>query len=76
MIGKVIGALAGAQASKYTRSLGGPGGALLGAVAVPVVRRMKWTSLAALAAGGYLVTKLNQKGTGAATGSGSTSRTR
>lgn len=62
MIGKVIGALAGAQASRYTRSLDGPGGALLGALAVPVLRRMKWTSLAALAAGGYLVSKLNEKG--------------
>ena len=61
MIGKIIGALAGAQASKHSRNLGGTGGALLGALAVPVVRRMKWTSLAALAVGGYLVTKLNEK---------------
>ena len=61
MIGKIIGALAGAQASKYTRTLGGPGGAVLGALAVPVARRMKWSSLAALAAGGYLVKKLNEK---------------
>ncbi len=64
MIGKIIGAVAGAQASKYTRSLGGPGGALLGVAAVPVLRRMKWTSLAALAAGGYLVSKLNSKASG------------
>ena len=63
MIGKIIGAIAGAQASKYSRALGGPGGAILGALAVPVVRRMKWTSLAGLAAGGYLVKKLNDKGT-------------
>lgn len=62
MIGKIVGALAGAEASKHTRSIGGPGGAILGALAVPVVRRMKWTSLAALAAGGYLVKKLNEKG--------------
>lgn len=62
MLGKVLGAAAGAQASKYTSSLGGPGGALIGALAVPVLRRMKWTSLAALAAGGYLVAKLNEKG--------------
>lgn len=64
MIGKIIGAIAGAQASKFTRSLGGPGGALLGALAVPVVGRMKWTSLAALAAGGYLVSKLSNKASG------------
>jgi len=62
MIGKLIGALAGAQASKFSRNLGGTGGALLGALAVPVVRRMKWTSLAALAAGGYVIKKLNDKG--------------
>ena len=62
MIGKIVGALAGAQAAKHTRSLGGPGGAILGALAVPMFRRMKWTSLAALAAGGYLVKKLNEKG--------------
>ena len=61
MIGKLIGAVAGAQASKYTRSLGGTGGAVLGALAVPVISRMRWTSLAALAAGGYLITKLNDK---------------
>ncbi len=64
MIGKLIGAAAGAQAAKYTRSLGGPGGAVLGALAMPVLGRMKWTSLAAIAAGGYLVNKLNKKGTG------------
>ena len=62
MIGKIVGALAGAQASKYSRNLGGTGGAVLGALAVPLARRMKWTSLAALAAGGYLVKKLNDKG--------------
>ena len=61
MIGKIIGALAGAQASKYTSSLGGRSGALLGALAIPVLGRMKWTSLAAIAAGGYLIAKLNDK---------------
>ena len=61
MIGKIIGAIAGAQASKYSRNIGGTGGALLGVVAVPVIRRMKWSSLAALAAGGYLVKKLNDR---------------
>ena len=68
MLGKVLGAVAGSQAAKYTSKFGGPGGALLGALAVPVVRRMKWTSLAALAAGGYVVKKLNEKGTGSRTG--------
>jgi len=62
MIGKIIGAVAGAQASKYSRNLGGPGGAMIGALAVPVLRRMNWTTLALVAAGGYMVNKLNEKG--------------
>ena len=61
MIGKLIGAAAGAQASKYTRSLGGTGGALLGALAVPVISRMRIPALLALAGGGYLAKKFIDK---------------
>lgn len=61
MIGKMIGAAAGAQAAKYSKNIGGPAGALLGMLAVPVVSRLRWTSLAAFIAGGYLVSKLNEK---------------
>jgi hypothetical protein len=64
MIGKIIGAAAGAQASKYTRSLGGTSGAVLGAVAVPVVRRLRIPALLALAGGGYLAKKLIDKDQG------------
>ena len=64
MIGKILGAVAGAQASKYSRNLGGTGGALVGALAVPVLRRMNWTTLALVAAGGYAISKLNEKGAG------------
>jgi len=62
MIGKIFGALAGAQASKYSRNLGGTGGAMIGALAVPLLRRTKWTTLALVAAGGYVINKLNEKG--------------
>lgn len=61
MIGKLIGAFAGSQASKYTRSLGGTGGAILGAVAVPVISRMRIPSLLAIGAAGYVVKKLIDK---------------
>lgn len=61
MIGKLIGAFAGAQASKYTRSLGGTGGAVLGALAVPVISRMRLPALLALGAGGYMAKKLADK---------------
>ena len=64
MLGKIIGAVAGAQASKYSRSVGGTGGALIGALAVPLLRRMSWPTIALLAAGGYVVNKLNEKGAG------------
>ena len=61
MIGKLIGAFAGSQAAKYSKTLGGTGGAVLGALAVPVVRRMKFVPLLALGAGGYIAKKLIDK---------------
>ncbi|GAA0266525.1 hypothetical protein GCM10009127_02560 [Alteraurantiacibacter aestuarii] len=58
MIGKIFGAVAGAQASKFTRSIGGTGGAVLGMIAVPVLRRMRIGTIVALGAGGYVAKKL------------------
>lgn len=58
MIGKIIGGLAGAQASKHFRNIGGTGGAILGAAVVPVISRMRLPALIALGAGGYAVKKL------------------
>ena len=58
MIGKIIGGLAGAQASKHFSSIGGTSGAVLGALAVPVISRMRWPALIVLGAGGYAVKKL------------------
>ena len=62
MIGKLIGAFAGAQAAKQTSKIGGTGGALLGALAVPVISRMRIPALLAIGAGGYLAAKLADKG--------------
>lgn len=40
MIGKILGAIAGERAAKHVRGLGGPGGALLGAGAAALIRRL------------------------------------
>jgi hypothetical protein len=62
MIGKIIGAVAGAQAAKATRGMDGTTGAVLGALAVPLARRMKVPALLALAAGGYAFKRLSDMG--------------
>lgn len=62
MIGKILGAAAGAQAAKYARNIDGTTGAVLGAVAVPVVRRMKILPLLAIGAAGYGIKRLADHG--------------
>ena len=62
MIGKLIGAGVGAALSKETRKIEGPTGAILGALAVPLLARMRLSTMLALAGGGYLVKKLSDKG--------------
>lgn len=61
MIGKIIGGLVGAQAAKHSRRIGGTGGAIVGALAVPVISRMRLRTLMLLGAGGYLAKKLIDK---------------
>lgn len=61
MIGKIIGAVAGAKAAEHTRGIGGPGGALLGAGAVAVARRLGPLGLLAAAAGGYWLKRRNDR---------------
>ncbi|MWV28865.1 hypothetical protein [Aurantiacibacter rhizosphaerae] len=63
MIGKLIGAGVGAALGKETRKIGGPTGAILGAVAVPLVTRLRIPALLALAGGGYLAKRLADKST-------------
>ena len=62
MIGKLLGAGIGAALSKETRKMEGTTGAILGALAVPLVTRLRIPTLLALAGGGYLVKKLSEKG--------------
>ena len=61
MIGKIIGAMAGAKVAEHTRGLGGGTGALLGAVAVPVGRRMGPMGCIAAAARGFAFKRYNDK---------------
>ena len=61
MSGKLIGAGVGAALGKETRKIGGPTGAILGAVAVPFVTRLRIPALLALAGGGYLAKRLADK---------------
>jgi len=57
MIGKIIGAMPGTQASKHVRGLNGTGGALLGAAAPILLRRLSPLTLIAAAAGAYAAKK-------------------
>ena len=61
MIGKIIGGFAGAKMAEKTSSIGGTGGALLGAVAVGVARRLSIPALIALGAGGYAYKKYSER---------------
>ena len=61
MIGKLIGAMVGAKAAEHARGINGPAGAILGAGAVALARRMSPLSLIAVAAGGYAMKKYNEK---------------
>jgi len=58
MIGKIIGGLVGAQVARHSSRIGGTGGAILGALAVPVISRMRMRTLLLLGAGGYVAKKV------------------
>lgn len=56
MLGKIVGAVAGAKMAKSTPGgLGGAGGALIGAGTASVVRRLGPVGLIAALAGGYFL---------------------
>lgn len=67
MLGKILGAAVGAKVAEQTESVGGVGGAVLGAASVAVIRRMRLPALIALAAGGYAIKKLSDKARAAKT---------
>lgn len=61
MLGKILGAAAGAEASKFTTAFGGTTGAVMGALAAPLVRRLSIPALVVLGAGGYLAKRYYDK---------------
>ncbi len=61
MIGKLIGAAVGAKVAERARGIDGPAGAILGALAVPLVRRLGPLGWVAVAAGGYAAKRMSRK---------------
>ena len=61
MFGKLIGAIAGAKAADHMRGVSGTGGALLGAAAPMVLRRLGPVGLIAALAGGYAFKRYKDK---------------
>lgn len=61
MIGKIIGAGLGAKAAEHTSKIGGPWGAVLGATAPVLLRRLSIPAMIAIGAGGYLLKRFYDK---------------
>ena len=61
MIGKIIGAAIGKKAADHMRGVSGTAGALLGAAAPMVLRRLSLPAMLAIAAGGYAYKRYNDK---------------
>jgi len=61
MLGKLLGAAVGAKVAERNE-VGGIGGALLGAGAVAVIRRMSLPALLMAGAGAYAFSKLRERG--------------
>ena len=61
MIGKIIGAVAGKKAADHMRGVSGPTGAILGATAPMLLRRLSLPAMLAIAAGGYAFKRYKDK---------------
>ena len=61
MLGKIIGALAGAKAADHVRGMNEGGGALLGIGAAALARRLGPVGLIAALAGGYAFKRYKDK---------------
>ena len=61
MLGKLIGAYAGARAAKRTRGVDQPGGAVMGIAAVAIARRFGIPGMIAAAVGGYALKRYNER---------------
>lgn len=61
MLGKIMGAVLGARASRGSRGMSEPRGALLGAASVAIARRFGIPGMIAAAAGGYALKRYNER---------------
>ena len=61
MIGKLIGAIAGAKMADRVRGVSGTSGAILGAAAPVILRRLSLPAMLAIAAGGYAYKRYTDK---------------
>lgn len=61
MLGKILGGIAGAKAADHVRGVSGTGGAILGAAAPMVLRRLGPVGLIAALAGGYAFKRYKDK---------------
>ena len=61
MIGKIIGAAVGKKAADHMRGVSGTTGALLGAAAPVLLRRLSLPTMLAVAAGGYAFKRYKDK---------------
>lgn len=61
MIGKILGAVVGQRAAQHVSGVSGPGGAVLGAGAAALVRRLGPAGLVAATVGGYLLKRHFEK---------------
>lgn len=61
MIGKVLGAVAGAKVAERSKNLGAVEGSLLGLAASVVVRRLSIPSMLAIAAGAYVAKRRSER---------------
>ena len=61
MFGKILGGIVGAKAADHLRGVTGAGGAVLGAAAPVLLRRLGPLGLVAALAGGYAVKRYQDK---------------
>ena len=61
MLGKLIGAYAGARAAQGPRGVDQPGGAVMGIAAVAIARRFGIPGMIAAAVGGYALKRYNER---------------
>ena len=61
MLGKIMGAFIGGKVAEKTSGVTGPTGAALGVLAPAILRRLSLPAMIALAAGGYVAKRLDER---------------